>query len=174
MHTHLIGGFMIRRALLPTVAILFVAATTAVAAVTAPAHAKWPPWLSIESPVNPYDADARGALFLIHGMVREGTPTLANLSGSAEGLVGGVRRSITLHFDATSHPGVFAVRKQWPSEGAWVLRVTLLSTSALVSIDRAGGVAGVRIPTQLSSGIQIPRAILAREIDSTLAEASKR
>lgn len=144
------------------------------ALLAAPAIVKWPPWLSIESPVNPYDPATRGAAFLIHAAVREGTPTLANLTGTAEGLVGGKRRTIDLRIDSTSHSGVFAVRRQWPSEGTWLLRVTFLSTTAIVMLDRAGNVAGVRIPTELASGTQVPRAVAGREIDSTLADASKR
>src|SRR4051812_43217208 len=105
---------MLRRALVPTIVITLGLATAAVAT---PAIKKWPPWITIESPVNPYDASARGAAFLVHALVREGTPTVANMSGSAEGLVGGARRTIALHFDTTTRPGVFAVRKQWPSEG---------------------------------------------------------
>ncbi|HTE47788.1 MAG TPA: hypothetical protein VK636_21270 [Gemmatimonadaceae bacterium] len=170
---------MLRRTLVPTLlATLAVAtvtaATTAVAAPNRPSLAKWPPWISIESPVNPYDASSRNAAFLVHALVREGTPALTDVTGAAEGMVDGKRQSITLHFDATSRPGVFAVRRQWPSEGTWLLRISLFSTTALVSLDRAGNVAGVRLPTVVASGSVVPRPILAREIDSTLAEAAKR
>lgn len=166
---------MLRRALGPAIAISLAVATAAIAS-PAPSFSavKWPAWLSIESPVNPYDSATRGALFLVHGALRDGTPSASDISGSAEGLVNGTRRTIALHFDATTRPGVFAVRKQWPNEGTWVVRITLAATSALVSIDRAGNVASARVPTQLSSGMQIPRAILAREIDSLLADASRR
>ncbi len=160
---------MLRRAYFPALAVMFVVTT---AARVAPAITKWPPWLSIESPVNPYDASARGAVCLIHTALREGRPTLSDLSGSAEGLVGGVRRSMALRFDTTSIAGVFAVRKQWPSEGAWILRITLLSTTAIVSLDHQGNVAGVQIPMELASRTPVPRAVLARDIDSTLTVAS--
>jgi hypothetical protein len=138
----------------------------------APASAKWPPWLSIEAPVNPFDAATAGAAFLVHAAVRDHTPGLSDLSGSAEGLVAGVRRTIPLSFDATSRPGVFTVRRQWPSEGAWVVRVSLATTTAIVLLDRDGDVAGVRIPTMMAEGRAIPRAVVARDIDSTLALAS--
>lgn len=136
--------------------------------------AKWPPWLSIESPVNPYEPSARGALFLIHAAVRESVPRLQDISGSAEGLVAGARRSIVLRIDTTSRPGVFAVRRQWPTEGTWLLRISLLSTTALITMDRVGKVAGVRVPTELSSGTQVPRGVPGAEIDSMLADAVKR
>ncbi len=67
----------------------------------------WPPWLSIESPVNPYDPSTRNAIFLVHAMTREGTPQLADLSATAEGLVNGARETITVKLDATDQPGTF-------------------------------------------------------------------
>jgi len=152
--------------------------TTLVAALlatsTAAAHvrAKWPPWLSIESPVNPYDGSVTGAVLLVHAATREGTPTLSDVSGAAEGVVNGERRTIALRLDATSRPGVFAVRRQWPSEGTWLLRFSLASTTALVSLDGADRVTGVSVPTRMADGRPIPRAVVARDIDSTLMVAS--
>ena len=143
----------------------------AAAATAAPVLAAWPPWLSIESPVNPFDASTRGATLLVRTAMREGVSKLGDLTGSAEGLVGGARRSIPLRFDATSVPGVFALRPQWPTDGAWLLRITLQEhTTALVTLDRSGMVASVRVPTkaQASGGPQIPRDVGMREIDSTL------
>jgi len=162
---------MTRRPLLP-VALLALASVTA--AFSTPATAKWPPWLSIESPVNPFDAGTRGAAFLVHAVFREGQAQVSDVNGTAEGLVNGVRRSVPLRFDATSRPGVFAVRRQWPTDGVWLLRIALRQTTALVTLDRDGNVASVRVPTALASGDRIPRPVAAREIDSTLAEAARR
>ena len=144
------------------------------AAAPATIHAKWPPWLSIESPVNPFDESTSGAVFLVHATTRDGTPGLDSVSGYAEGLVDHVRRTIALTFDATSRPGVFAVRRQWPTEGTWIVRVSLASTTAIVVLDRAGNVASARVPTTLANGRSIPRAVVARDIDSTLMVASVR
>jgi hypothetical protein len=140
---------------------------------------KWPPWISIESPVNPYDPSARGAAMLVHAAFREGQAQLSDLSGSAEGIVAGARRSIPLRFDSTARPNVFALRKQWPSEGTWLLRIALKSTTAIVTLDRGGNVAAVRVPTELTaSRDEVPRAVGSKEIDSMLAaalgEAAKR
>ena len=135
---------------------------------------KWPPWLSIEAPVNPFDADARGAVLLVHAAVREGRTSAADLTGSAEGLVRGARRSVPLRFDATSRPDVYAVRRQWPAEGTWILRITLLrNTTALVTLDAVGNVASTRVPTRMSSGMALPRPVGAAEIDSALALAAR-
>ena len=161
---------MLRRAIVPMLA--FSLATMALAA---PVSAKWPPWLSIESPVNPFDRTTRGALLLVHATVREGTTSVADLSGTAEGIVAGARRSVAFRFDTTSRPGVYAVTRQWPSEGDWLLRITLLgNTTALVTLDRFGQVSGVSLPTQAVAGGRIPRPVTTREIDSTLAVLTAR
>jgi hypothetical protein len=139
-----------------------------------PGSAKWPPWLSIESPVNPFDRDNHGALLFVHAATREGVPKLADLSATAQGLVNGTRRTMPVRMDTTSKPGVFAVRRQWPSEGTWLLQISLYSTTAIVVLDRAGNVESVRVPTELQHGNGIPRAVASQEIDSTLAAAARR
>jgi hypothetical protein len=143
-------------------------------AFTRPAAVKWPAWLSIESPVNPFDRDNHGAVLLVHAMTREGAAPLAAVTGTAEGVVQGQRRSMSIHFDTTHAPGIFAVRKQWPSDGTWLLQISLAQTTAIVVLDRDGSVASVRVPTQLQQGNQIPRAVAAKEIDSTLTAAARR
>jgi hypothetical protein len=162
---------MTRRFMLPLVAVAVVAATTAFS----PNVAKWPPWISIESPVNPFDATARGAAMLVHATFREGPSQLSDLSGTAEGLVNGVRRSIRLRFDVTGQPNVFALRRQWPTDGSWLLRINLRTTSALVMLDSDGNVASVSVPTRVAAdGTTLPRGVTSKEIDSTLASPAKR
>jgi len=162
---------MTRRTLISTTLLAFGAVT---AAFSTPLTAKWPPWLSIESPVNPFDQSARGAVFLVHAVFREGPSQVSDLSGAAEGIVNGSRRSIALRFDTTGRPNVFAVRRQWPSDGTWLLRIALRQTTAIITLDRAGNVASVRVPTELAGGNQLPRPVDAKEIDSTLAAAARR
>jgi hypothetical protein len=147
---------------------------TLVAATTAfpsPAVAKWPPWISIETPVNPFDPSARGAVMLVRCHVREGTVKLSDVTATAEGIENGHRRSIKLRFDTTPVPGVFALRRQWPEQGEWLIRVALDRTTAIVTLGADGNVAGIRVPTEMIQGQPIPRAVSAREIDSTLALA---
>ena len=162
---------MFRRALTPTALLILTAATAAVAT---PALKKSPAWLSIESPVNPYDQATRGAAMLVHASSRGGVTQVRDLSGSAEGLVAGTRHTVALRFDSTSKPDVYAVRRQWPEAGTWLLRITLGGTTAIVSLDESGAVTGVRIPMGPQSGGEFPRAVTAREIDSTLTRAGKR
>lgn len=165
---------MTRRALLPAALLALITATAAFVSPFAPLLLKWPPWLSIEAPVNPFDPATRGAVLLAHATFREGQAQVSDLSGTAEGIVNGRRRSVTLRFDTTGRANVFALRRQWPTEGSWLLRIALKQTTAIVTLDRTGGIASVRVPTELQSGNQIPRLVSAKEIDSTLAEVAKR
>lgn len=136
---------------------------------------KWPPWLSVEYPVNPYDRANRDALLLVHAVMRDGVPTARDLTGTAEGIVNGQRQSVVLRLDPTSQPGVFAVRRQWPTEGSWMLQIILAkSTTALVSLDRSGAVSSVNIPMSTGSGERFPRQVVAHEIDSTLSVIASR
>ena len=155
----------------------FALAAALIAAGTAfssPTLLKWPPWLSIEAPVNPFDPGARGALMLVHVAFREGDASISDLSGSAEGIVAGARRSIPLRFSETGRANTFALRRQWPSEGTWLVRLAVRETTALVMLDPAGAVASVRVPLKRSGTVDIPRAVTRREIDSTLVAAGSR
>jgi hypothetical protein len=144
------------------------------AAASPPAlRAEWPAWLSIEAPVNPFDPTTRGAVLLVHVRLPEAAAALSGLAGTAEGVVHGRRQSVPLRFDTTGQPGVFALRRQWPAEGAWVVRVTFARTTALATLDRDGNLASVRVPTRLTRGQPIPRAVDAAEIDSVLALAAR-
>ena len=52
-------------------------------------------------------------------------PANARIEGTAEGLVNGVRRSVTLKLvPLPETPGVVAVNKEWPAEGVWVVKLT--------------------------------------------------
>jgi hypothetical protein len=162
---------MLRRVAVPALAIAALLAGSTVARATL---VKWPPWLSIEAPVNPFDPDTRTAVLLVHAMVREGATSVGDLSGSAEGLVRGTRQSVPLRFDTTARRGVYAVRRQWPTEGTWLLRITLLrSTTALVTLGPTGDVVASRVPTRTSGGQTLPRAVAMQEIDSALAGAAR-
>jgi hypothetical protein len=163
---------MLRRALVPVFATALL--SVAAAAPSSTRVIKWPPWLSIESPVNPWDPASHGVAFYVRTMLRDGVSSASDLAGTAYGLVDGKRQTVPLEFGATNRPGVFSVRRSWPAEGAWVLRVSLLSTTALVALDREGNVASARIPTERKRDDVLPREVAQREIDSTLAEISKR
>jgi len=153
--------------------VLLLGLTLAAAPSPAAARAAWPPWLSIESPVNPFDPSSKDAVMLVHVRLREGTATVSGLAGAAEGIVGGRRQSVQLRFDTTAVPGVFALRRQWPAEGTWLVRVTFAHTTAIVTLDGNGNLASVRVPTRLAQGHPIPRPVGPAEIDSLLALAAR-
>ena len=152
------------------------------AADAAPAPAvAGPPWISIEYPVNPFDRTTRGAHLLVHAYYH-GTPAGYPVSGAAEGLVNGERRTITLGFETTSRNGVYALRKQWPSEGSWMLVISVTQgdharggvAQALVELAPSGAVASVRVPTEPRDGWTVPRPLTAREIETAVRAQAQR
>jgi hypothetical protein len=172
---------MLRRTLVPATVLTLAAVTASVTAAvatpspTAPVARKQPPWVSIESPANPYDPATRNAAFLVHALARENTPATRDVMGTAEGLVGGARKTIPLRLDPTSQPGVFAVARQWPTDGTWLVRISLHNTSALINVDRSGNITRVTVPTTPATArtMMLPRAVTAGEIDAMLASAAK-
>ena len=131
-----------------------------------------PPWISIEYPPSPYDRVTREAFLLVHAY-HHSTPADFPVSGKAEGMVDGKRRTVELQFQRTSRPGVFALRRQWPEGGRWVLSLNVhqgdFVAGALVKIGADGRVAGVDVPTRrMGSDDNIPRAISAAEIEAAL------
>jgi hypothetical protein len=137
-----------------------------------PAHRSGPPWISIEYPANPLDASTRGAFLLVHAFHHQLAMSSA-IRGTAEGLVSGERRSVTLRFDSTSRPGVYALRKQWTNEGVWSLVISVAQhdsdpAQALVEIGVDGGISSVRVPTRQEREWTIPRPITAQEIEQSL------
>lgn len=136
-----------------------------------------PPWISIEYPVNPYDQSAKDAFLLVHAF-HHGTEMQFPVSGTAEGLVAGQRRSVSLEFARTSRPGVFALRKQWPNEGVWSLVVTVSqghndAATAVVELDAAGAVSAVRVPTRTERGWTIPDKVAMTDVEAGLRARSR-
>lgn len=137
-----------------------------------------PPWISIEYPVNPYDAATRNAFLVVHAY-HHGTPTAFPLSGTAEGIVNGERKSVKLSFTRTSHAGAYALARQWPSDGTWTLLVSVTqgprdSVTAVVDLGRGGEVASVRVPTKRRDGWTVPAAVAMAEVDASLRERAAR
>jgi hypothetical protein len=75
---------------------------------------------NIGSPVASRDFALKSAAFVFR---TEGCtdPTKPRISGTAEGLVNGMRRSVTLKLMESSKPGVYAVIQNWPDGGEWVV-----------------------------------------------------
>jgi hypothetical protein len=152
----------------------FVFAALLLAALPATAFAG-PPWISIELPANPWEPTTRGAFLVVHAY-HHGTPMAAPISGTAEGIVNGQRKSITLDFDKTSRAGVFALRNQWGNAGRWVLVITVSQgdpadqdvAQAVVEISEQGQVTGVSVPTSAQHEGRFPRKATRTEIEAAL------
>ena len=138
----------------------------ALALVAAPAAAG-PPWISVELPANPFDRTTRGQYLVVRAYHHDLSAPY-EVTGTAEGLVDGRRRSIALTVRPTGESGKFAVARNWPAEGVWVLKLQLRAAdeaTALVGIGVDGEVTAIRVPTGREGA---PRAAHAREVDGML------
>ena len=125
------------------------------------------PWISIESPANPYDEATRGSLFLVHTF-HHGAKVDLPVTAKAEGIVDGERQSVTLTPSKASQGGTHGVRNQWGDKGTWMVLATTsdhgASIQAVVEINADGSVGKVSVPA-LSGR---PRLLSAAEIDRGL------
>jgi len=141
------------------------------------AYRAGPFWISIEYPANPLDPSTRGAYLLVHAFHHQ-LPISSPVSGTAEGLVGGERKSIVLRFDSTTRPGVYALRKQWSDDGVWSLVLSVVAhddnmAQALVELG-PDGVTSIRVPTRREREWRIPRVITAQEVEQSLQSRTPR
>jgi hypothetical protein len=142
--------------------------------------ASGPPWISIEYPPNPYDSASRGAFLLVHAF-HHGTPMNFPVSGTAEGLVNGARRTISLEFKNTSRPGVYALQKQWPTEGVWTLVLAVNpgaqegnAVKAVVELSPTGQVASVVVPTRQQGNWLVPAPVSMAHVEEALRSRAAR
>jgi hypothetical protein len=147
-------------------------AALASALVASPALAKGPPWISIELPVNPYDQSQRGAFLLVHSF-HHGTAIGYIVTGTAEGIVNGERRTVKLEFAETGREGVYALRQTWPKEGTWTLVIKANqgpddAATAVVDLGPDGTVAAVRVPTMQRGQWTVPAPVSLSDVDAAL------
>lgn len=130
--------------------------------------------LSVEAPNASSGVHSKDAALIVRTFGCH-TPADAAITATAEGLINGKRQSVKLDLapDAT---GVYEIKKQWPSEGAWVVTVSggynEMTCSLLVELGPNGS---VRPDTKISEG-QLNgkyaraerRKFTAQEIDSAL------
>src|SRR5215208_2305525 len=79
-------------------------------------------YLSVEVPEGATANQSKDAVLLVrpYGCHK---PTDAAVSAIAEGVVNGERRTLPLEL-AYDSAGAYAVKRQWPAEGSWVLAIT--------------------------------------------------
>ncbi|MGH7571685.1 MAG: hypothetical protein ACREMK_07570 [Gemmatimonadota bacterium] len=132
-----------------------------------------PPWISIELPANPHDPATRQSLLVVHAY-HHGAGVQYPVTGTAEGLVDGERRTVALEITPTGKAGLYAVTRPRLDEGAWVLVIRLDTgngngATALVSLDGGTEISRVRVPSDVNrEGWTIPRSVSAGEIDAIL------
>jgi hypothetical protein len=130
--------------------------------------------LSVEAPNASSGAHSKDAALIVRTFGCH-TPADAAITATAEGLVSGKRQSLKLELapDAT---GVYEIKKQWPSEGAWVVNISGayngMTCSLLVELGPNGS---VRPDTKIAEGEYKGkyaraerRKFTAQEIDSAL------
>jgi hypothetical protein len=139
-----------------------------------------PPWISIETPANPYDAASRGAFLLVHAF-HHGTPVSFPVSGRAEGIVKGERKTISLALKPTSRPGVYALHKQWTDDGVWTLVLSVTqgegdgnTVSAVVDLGTTGQVASVDVPTVMRNNYRVPAPVSMAAVEAGLRARAER
>jgi hypothetical protein len=130
--------------------------------------------ISVETPSGTADPQLKDAV-LVARTYGCHQPADAKLSASAEGFVDGSRKSLPLELRSIGS-GVYAIKRQWPSEGKWVLALTGtyngMTSSVLVELGPNGSVmAGTRLQEGYLKGVRAKgarRAWLAEDIDSAL------
>jgi len=130
--------------------------------------------LSVETPTGSTDPQLKEVVLIARTFGCH-QPADARLSASAEGLVGGVRKSLPLELRSIGS-GVYAIREQWPSEGTWVLALTGayngMTSSVLVELGPNGKVLpGTRLQEGYLKGVHAKgarRTWVAEDIDSAL------
>lgn len=133
--------------------------------------------LSVETPSGAATGQLKDAVLLVRTFGCH-TPADARVSATAEGVVNGERRSLPLEvaYDST---GVYALKRQWPSEGSWVLAITgeysSFTSTLIVDLGPNGNVhPGTRLEPGSRKGthaLVMPRKATTAEIDSALKAA---
>jgi hypothetical protein len=167
-----------RRLVSPALAILALTLSTfpARAEVREPRVLFGAPWISIESPANPYNPETKGALLVVR-VYHHGQVAFFPVNGTAEGLVDGKRQSVKLEFTSTSTPGMYALKFTKPSGGNWILVITAGkgrdeqgSVSAVVTLGSDGAVASVQVPTRQEGQWLAPAVVTDADINTRLKE----
>ena len=153
---------------LAVVPLLLVIATPAMAG---------PPWITIEYPGNPFDPKVRDAFLVVHAF-HHNTPVGLPVSGTAEGIVNGKRRTIALSFVPLAREGAFALRKQWPDEGRWLLALHVTqgageynTATALVRLAADGSVASTTVPSKAGErGMRLPTTVTKADLETAVEQ----
>ncbi len=99
-------------------------------------------WLISGNPEASADAKSKQAVITVKAVGCH-QPETATVVGTAIGVVNGQRQVLPLKLEPTSTPGMYAVTRQWPSEGKWVLSFEGRYGEAKTSLMLTAGPSGV-------------------------------
>jgi hypothetical protein len=159
-----------RRPLLLALALTMIAASPALAG---------PPWISIEYPVNPFNAATRGAFCLVR-VYHHGEVAYYPVEGRAEGLVDGVRRTVKLTLTDTGTPGLYAVHYTPETSGSWLLAFHVGrdeghgGATVIVPLDRNGGILAATVPTRQEGQYRMPVPVTGAMLNEFLTQVAGR
>jgi len=167
---------LVSRAAFGAAMVVGLVAVTAAAKSTSPSVAMFGgPWISIESPVNPYIGSTSGGLFLVHTYIHQ-NPADLPVSGRAEGLVDGRRRSVPLALARSGQTGTYIARREWGEKGIWTVLVTAMpeakngwSIQAVVDVGTDGAIEKVSIPRAGHTA----RVLTDAEVEQELRDRAK-
>ena len=135
-----------------------------------------PPWISIEYPVNPYDATTKGAFLVVHAF-HHGTPTAFPVSGTARG---DRERRAAQSSRSASPPRRAPAPSPSPGSGltkapgrCWSSRWRRGPRTASRPSStwrRTGEVAAIRVPTRQHDGHTLPAAVAMSEVEASLRQ----
>jgi hypothetical protein len=80
-------------------------------------------WLQLGNPEASTEARNSNAVLTIKAVGCH-EPAKAQVTATAIGKLNGQRQVIPLKLTPLSEPGMYALAKQWPGEGRWVIRLT--------------------------------------------------
>ncbi len=102
-------------------------------------------------------------------------PEKADVTARAIGVVNGERREIPLKLARLSEPGFYALTRQWPAEGRWVIEIVGVNGAAVTSALVPAGPQGVdRDHARLSPGRPDAAAIAAALNGAPAAEMARK
>lgn len=133
------------------------------------AEAKGPPWIRATLPADYQDATRRGVFMIIHTFHHADPMPFGDISGTAEGLVNGARRSVPMQIvlDTTTQ-GQYLIPKTWPDGGVWVLNIgghLDMQAGLVIGVGRSGTPVLVQTP-RTATGVSRPAT--AREVEQLL------
>ncbi len=124
-------------------------------------------WLTLGNPDASSEARALHAAVTVKPVGCTGAAKDARISGQAIGIVKGNRQSIPLKMIAMQEPGMFAVAKQWPDQGRWIVQFVGRSGAAVTTTLAVAGPDGV----DRYSAKNIPGEVSEAQIGAILNQA---